>query len=845
MGLKHLREVAEALGGQVARVLPDYTDHSVRHMDALWGLADQVLTPPELEIFSVGEAFVLGCTFYVHDLGMASAATAEGIAGLKQTDPYRSAFSRAQRVTGLTEPEAKRIAIQISSRQLHAEKCELFVLERIPGVDLYLLEPTELREKWGMSIGSVSASHHWSLPDVDKKLGMRGRVPDDLGGEIDLGFLACMLRIIDFANISSDRARYLDRVLRSGVATDSLMHWRAQEHIAGPRRQEDQLVYGSVRPIKDVDAWWLFYEMAAGLDTEIQSSAEYLAERASSSGRFSLEGVKGIRSPITFSACVQTDGFEPVDIRFHPDSMERLIGILGGRTLYGDDHFAPIRELLQNATDAILLRIASEAHDGGESGGVITVESTLSPEEGSITVKDNGVGMTAKVVTDYLLGVAANYWSSPDFYADFPSVTEQGFAPTGRFGIGFLSVFMMGDRVEVQTQRAGQPRLKLQLHGVGRRGALIRGSSRPESGTTIRVAVALNRFGEFDGLSGIVRARAPMLSFPIRVVEKEAVTNIPPQWWKKVAQEELYDFVQQWPRRARRPLKEWSNPRREDAVRSFYHHYYGSLPYYEQIPQFARWPGAQPEVVNDSFRVIAVPGEGIVLLCSTGIAVGTIRAPGMVGLVEAGDLKLDAARSATLGWDKNAFVAGLISQLCPKVVTALDGLAEEGRVPDRFEFLCQIGQTFGSDVLTQTSLPWITVVEPPGHARLVSADELRRRASARAEVLIGYGLGPWSVRRACCESFPEASGDALVITVDDKGGPRYGSYEDSDELMWAALADHFSERKEGLKEAVLLTAAVTAIGKAWGVDPQDLANQSWCRHKSSSIRGHLKRPSQV
>jgi hypothetical protein len=40
-------------------------------------------------------------------------------------------------------------------------------------------------------------------------------------------------------------------------------------------------------------------------------------------------------------------------------------------------------------------------------------------------------------------------------------------------------------------------------------------------------------------------------------------------------------------------------------------------------------------------------------------------------------------------------------------------------------------------------------------------------------------------------------------------------------------------------------AALTAIGEGWGVDPQDLLCENWCRNKTNSIRGHLKRPSQV
>jgi hypothetical protein len=188
-----------------------------------------------------------------------------------------------------------------------------------------------------------------------------------------------------------------------------------------------------------------------------------------SKGRFSLKGVKGASSARQFSALVETKGFEPIDVRFRPDSMERLIGLLGGKTLYGDDDFAALRELLQNAADAVRLRIASEAAAGLQpSSGHIEVNVERGPEGAWLAVSDDGVGMTERIVTNYLLGIASDYWHSPDFFADHPNATERGFSPVGRFGIGFLSVFMLGNEVQVDTQRnAGGNALQLTLRGIG------------------------------------------------------------------------------------------------------------------------------------------------------------------------------------------------------------------------------------------------------------------------------------------------------------------------------------------------------------------------------------------
>ncbi len=82
--LLDLRKVAAKIGAKVAELVPDYTDHSIEHMDALWRVCGSVFLNDEINQFSVAEAFVLACAFYVHDLGMALAATPEGLTKVKE-----------------------------------------------------------------------------------------------------------------------------------------------------------------------------------------------------------------------------------------------------------------------------------------------------------------------------------------------------------------------------------------------------------------------------------------------------------------------------------------------------------------------------------------------------------------------------------------------------------------------------------------------------------------------------------------------------------------------------------------------------------------------------------------
>ena len=71
----------------------------------------------------------------------------------------------------------------------------------------------------------------------------------------------------------------------------------------------------------------------------------------------------------------------------------------------------------------------------------------------TLEVGDNGIGMTAAVMSGALLDFGKSYWSSGDVIRDLPGLLFGGFIPTGQFGIGFFSAFMFGDSVKVTSRR--------------------------------------------------------------------------------------------------------------------------------------------------------------------------------------------------------------------------------------------------------------------------------------------------------------------------------------------------------------------------------------------------------
>lgn len=102
-----------------------------------------------------------------------------------------------------------------------------------------------------------------------------------------------------------------------------------------------------------------------------------------------------------------------------------------------------LRELLQNATDAITARNKAEP----ASKGQVTVEIAGEGSNRTMTIEDNGIGLTEEDIHRFLAMIGHSSKVGEDFLA-----TESSFI--GRFGIGLLSCFMVSEEIIVLTQSA-------------------------------------------------------------------------------------------------------------------------------------------------------------------------------------------------------------------------------------------------------------------------------------------------------------------------------------------------------------------------------------------------------
>lgn len=121
-----------------------------------------------------------------------------------------------------------------------------------------------------------------------------------------------------------------------------------------------------------------------------------------------------------------------------------------------------LREIVSNACDAItkLKRLSSLGHVR-DIGGDFKITVTLDKEAGTLTVSDNGIGMTGDEVRSYICQIALS--GALDFIQKYEGENSDSASTgiIGHFGLGFYSSFMVSDTVDVITRSYdGSPSVK-------------------------------------------------------------------------------------------------------------------------------------------------------------------------------------------------------------------------------------------------------------------------------------------------------------------------------------------------------------------------------------------------
>lgn len=573
-----LRTRVKQLASRVAVDLPEMTVHDISHLDALWEMASLV-TEGTVDVNPV-ESFVLGASFLLHDAAMTIGAYPNGVADVKSTTEWRdtiAAYALWADENGHDpiDPDdppdivVRKIMPKVL-RRLHAQQAEVLATQAwmSPNEEqLYLIEDSELRSFYGPTIGQIAHSHWWPIDKLqDQFREDLGAHPSKTSNHTDRLKLACLLRVADALHLDSRRApSFLYTITRP--TGESSLHWNFQTRLARPYVESDAIVFTSGQPFSrgEAESWWLAYDKINIADQQLRDVNVLLHTLGKST--LKAKRIVGAGSPKILSRKIPTHGWRPIETRIRVSDALHIVKTLGGERLYGNDPVIAIRELIQNAADAIHARRKMQRRE--DDWGEITVSLTKREDRYWLAVEDNGVGMSSRVLTGPLLDFGMSFWRSPMALEEFPGLMASGMRSIGCFGIGFFAVFMLGSVVRVYSRRFDQG-LKtghlLEFHdGTWARPTI---SSSIDSNTLIdggtRVEVLLNHsphgpsgilsVGEYPWdeltLSRVVASVAPNLDVKINAkIDEERMSAIQTGDWLKIAGHELIERINYGDRR--------------------------------------------------------------------------------------------------------------------------------------------------------------------------------------------------------------------------------------------------------------------------------------------------------
>ena len=226
-----------------------------------------------------------------------------------------------------------------------------------------------------------------------------------------------------------------------------------------------------------------------------------------------------------------------------------------------------LRELISNASDAAdKLRFLALANGGlYEDDPELKITIDVDSKKKTVTITDNGIGMTRDEVVDHLGTIAKS--GTAQFLQNLTGDQKKDSQLIGQFGVGFYSAFIVADKVEVLTRKAGEPAANgVHWESSGEADFSVETVDKPARGTSVILHLKKDEkdFADLWRLRGIVKKYADHISLPV-MMEKQDFSGDDKKDKKK---EKEYEAVN-----SAKAL--WTRPRSEvsdDEYKEFYKH---------------------------------------------------------------------------------------------------------------------------------------------------------------------------------------------------------------------------------------------------------------------------------
>jgi molecular chaperone HtpG len=234
-----------------------------------------------------------------------------------------------------------------------------------------------------------------------------------------------------------------------------------------------------------------------------------------------------------------------------------------------------LRELISNASDANdRLRFAAIGEPGLlASDPELEIRVEADQQAGTLSITDNGIGMTREEAVANLGTIARS--GTAEFFRSLSGDQQKDSQLIGQFGVGFYSAFIVADRVEVLSRKAGlAAEYGVHWESSADGDFTVETVTRPQRGTTVKLHLKpeAKEFADPFRLRALIRRYSDHIAFPVRMrkegeasLEFEAVNQAKALWTRArtdITDEEYRQFYQHLAHDFTDPLA-WSHNRVE------------------------------------------------------------------------------------------------------------------------------------------------------------------------------------------------------------------------------------------------------------------------------------------
>ena len=216
---------------------------------------------------------------------------------------------------------------------------------------------------------------------------------------------------------------------------------------------------------------------------------------------------------------IEPYGYQPLDLKFCVDSTAALQLFMGNR-LYADKRVF-LRELIQNAVDACSLR---KLRDKAYSPAI---SIAFNDDISCITIRDNGIGMDRQWLEKYFLSIGISFYQSNEI----KSVNRDPRIDIGfisQFGIGFLSSFLVAQKIVIKTRRESSTGLKITISSLKDYFDVRPLEDHLSTGTEVTLHLKPSRINYCRSLEfvGYLKTNIRFLQIPVRFTDERGVTSM-------------------------------------------------------------------------------------------------------------------------------------------------------------------------------------------------------------------------------------------------------------------------------------------------------------------------------